>query len=133
MRVAALIIYRDQVLFYRKIIILYALHKCSVLCIIIILLSLMANVSQMLSAKIHGKPLHCEIDVAKDGLAALKMFQKNRYDLVFMDCQMPILDGFEATKQIRGIEKEEARGETPIVALTADAMIGDREKCIKVF
>ncbi len=92
----------------------------------------MANVSQMLSAKIHGKPLHCEIDVAKDGLAALKMFQKNRYDLVFMDCQMPILDGFEATKQTRGIEKEEARGKTPIVALTADAMIGDREKCIKV-
>jgi signal transduction histidine kinase/CheY-like chemotaxis protein len=75
---------------------------------------------------------HCEIDVAKDGQAALKMFQKNRYDLIFMDCQMPILDGFEATKQIRGIEKEEARGETPIVALTADAMIGDREKCIKV-
>lgn len=52
------------------------------------------------------------------------------YDLVFMDVQMPVMDGFEATKRMRKFEKENQREPLPIIALTADAMVGDREKCI---
>jgi signal transduction histidine kinase/CheY-like chemotaxis protein len=70
------------------------------------------------------------IDAAVDGKEALQAFQKGPYDLILMDCQMPTIDGFEATQAIRSAE---ATGETrtPIVALTANAMPGDRERCLE--
>jgi len=70
----------------------------------------------------------CRVDTACDGREAVDMLLGAHYDLVFMDCQMPIMDGFEATGEIR--RREGASHPTPIVALTANAMKGDREKCL---
>ncbi len=67
-------------------------------------------------------------DVAADGLEAIEALKRIPYDLVLMDCQMPEMDGFQATSEIR--RTEEGQGHTPIVAMTANAMEGDREKCM---
>lgn len=70
---------------------------------------------------------HC--DSADNGLEAIRAIEAIRYDLVLMDCQMPEMDGYEATRQLR--EKEHGSGRhLPIVAITANAMKGDREKCL---
>ena len=67
--------------------------------------------------------------VAANGLEALQALEKESFDLVFMDLQMPEMDGFEATAAIR--KKEQSTGvHLPVVALTAHAMKGDREKCL---
>lgn len=68
------------------------------------------------------------IDTAHNGKDALKLFAKNRYHLVLMDIQMPIMDGFEATKKIREYERTHRLKQTPIIALTAYALINDKEK-----
>jgi len=68
-------------------------------------------------------------DLAKNGREAVEAVQKSNYDLILMDCQMPEMDGFEATGAIRKLE-EATRRHTPIVALTANAMTGDRERCL---
>jgi PAS domain S-box-containing protein len=78
----------------------------------------------------------CRVDVAGDGEAALAAVKRTSYDIVLMDCQMPKMDGYEATKAIREwersmSEKGEKPGHLPIVALTAHAMKGDRERCIE--
>lgn len=70
-------------------------------------------------------------DVADNGAIAVEMCRAKKYDLIFMDCQMPVLDGYEATKQIRVIEHQSG-SHTPIIAMTANAMAGDREKCLSV-
>jgi PAS domain S-box-containing protein len=71
------------------------------------------------------------VTVADDGQQALALFKINQYDLIMMDCQMPIMDGFQATKKIRLIENNNANeSHVPIIAVTANAMRGDREKCI---
>jgi CheY-like chemotaxis protein len=74
-----------------------------------------------------------EVDVAENGEVALrKMMSDVQYDLIFMDCQMPRMDGYEACRQIRTFEKEQsAESRIPIIALTANAMQGDREKCLE--
>ncbi len=69
-------------------------------------------------------------DEAESGVIALRLYQENAYDLIFMDCQMPDMDGFEATQKIRDYEVHSER-KTPIIALTADAMKGAEEKCRK--
>ena len=76
------------------------------------------------------KKLGLAADTAENGKTALEALEKNGYDLVLMDCQMPIMDGYEATKRIRAMEGNERR--VPIVAMTAHAMSGDRERCIEV-
>lgn len=70
----------------------------------------------------------CEVDVVMTGVQAVEAIKRNRYSLVFMDCQMPEMDGYEATRLIRA--SETAGEHLPIVALTASAMKGDREKAI---
>jgi signal transduction histidine kinase/ActR/RegA family two-component response regulator len=75
--------------------------------------------------------LGCIVEVAADGNAALGAATHRRYDLILMDCHMPQMDGFEATRRIRDDEFDRGRGHTPIVALTADALAGDRERCIE--
>jgi len=69
-------------------------------------------------------------DAVRNGLEAVKAVEYGTYDLVFMDCQMPELDGFEATRRIRRLSG--ACAKVPIVALTANAMQGDRERCLEV-
>jgi len=76
--------------------------------------------------------LGCTADVACDGREVLAAIERKRYDLVLMDCQMPRMDGFEATASIRAREAALAvRRPLPIVALTANAMTGDRERCLE--
>ncbi len=75
--------------------------------------------------------LGCSVEAVSDGLEALRKTAENQYDLIFMDCQMPHMDGFEATAAIRAQEKKQGRErKTPIVALTANVMSGDRERCL---
>jgi signal transduction histidine kinase/ligand-binding sensor domain-containing protein/CheY-like chemotaxis protein/HPt (histidine-containing phosphotransfer) domain-containing protein len=69
-------------------------------------------------------------DIANNGNEAVDYFLSNTYDMIFMDCQMPVLDGFEATKKIREVEKKDGIEQTPIVALTAGFNKQDEEKCI---
>jgi two-component system sensor histidine kinase/response regulator len=72
-------------------------------------------------------------DCASNGAEALKMIEKRVYDLALMDCQMPVLDGFQATSEIRSREREQGLVEGQglhIIAMTANAMDGDRERCL---
>jgi signal transduction histidine kinase/CheY-like chemotaxis protein len=69
-------------------------------------------------------------DVANNGQEAIDALGQHRYNLVLMDCQMPLVDGFEATRRIRSGASGAAASEVPIVALTAHAMRGDREACL---
>jgi signal transduction histidine kinase/CheY-like chemotaxis protein len=69
-------------------------------------------------------------EAVRNGLEAVKAIEAGTYDVVFMDCQMPELDGFEATRRIRHLSGCQAN--VPIVALTANAMQGDRERCLEV-
>ncbi len=72
-----------------------------------------------------------DCDVANNGQEALDTVFNKEYDIVLMDCQMPVLDGYDATKKIREFEKADKRKRIPIIALTANAMIGDDDVCIK--
>jgi len=71
------------------------------------------------------------VDIANNGQEAVEAFRRFRYDLILMDIQMPVMDGFTATAHIREIEKELGKGRVPIIALTAHAMKGYRKKCLE--
>jgi len=87
-------------------------------------------VNQKLAVKILTKHNH-KVTVANNGLEAFEAIKKRRFDVVLMDVQMPVMGGFEATAKIREYEKAHELTRSPIVALTAHAMLGDREKCIQ--
>jgi CheY-like chemotaxis protein len=70
-----------------------------------------------------------EYVIAENGREAADLIQSQRFDLVLMDCQMPEMDGFEATEAIRSAEQEKSH--VPIIAMTAHAMKGDRERCLE--
>ncbi len=70
------------------------------------------------------------VEIAETGAIACEMFVAGRYDLVLMDRQMPVMDGLTATRKIRAWELANGRLPTPIIALTASALKGDREKCL---
>ena len=72
-----------------------------------------------------------EVDIARDGSQALQKFSESRYVLVFLDLQLPDIDGFEISKRIRAMEKEKKTIATPIVAVTARATEDDRLLCLK--
>jgi signal transduction histidine kinase/CheY-like chemotaxis protein/HPt (histidine-containing phosphotransfer) domain-containing protein len=74
--------------------------------------------------------LGLDCDSARDGREAVDAVQRTRYDVVLMDCQMPEMDGYEATQEIRVRESVMRRPRLPIVAMTANAMAGDRERCV---
>ncbi|MDP9481674.1 MAG: response regulator, partial [Chloroflexota bacterium] len=84
-------------------------------------------VNQRIAVKMLEK-MGCRVDVAINGRRALDALETTHYDLVLMDCQMPEMDGFEATRALRSREGDGHR--TPIVAMTANAMAGDRERCL---
>ena len=70
-------------------------------------------------------------DVVSNGMEALEATQRNHYDVILMDCQMPQMDGYEASRQIRAREQTQSGKPVYIIAMTANAMQGDREKCLE--
>lgn len=74
------------------------------------------------------RSLGCHVEVCGNGQQALERIDAGDYDIVFMDCEMPVLDGLAATRAIR--QRQDAKREIPIVAVTAQAMPGDRETCL---
>ncbi|KAJ8661610.1 hypothetical protein O0I10_002416 [Lichtheimia ornata] len=87
-------------------------------------------VNQKLAVRILEKFGH-HVHIVANGQLAVEAFQNKRLDLILMDVQMPVMGGFEATQQIRRLEKSSGtNAHIPIIALTAHAMIGDREKCL---
>ena len=90
---------------------------------------------------VDDNPINCEVmlrqlkvlgmpaDSAADGFAGFSSWRGGGYDIVFADVHMPVMDGFTMTSEIRGIENAEGRTRTPIVAVTADAMAGEEERC----
>ena len=87
------------------------------------------EVNQKVAIKILQKYNHL-VEVVPNGWGAFNRVKERRFDVVLMDVQMPVMGGFEATGKIRAYEKEHNLNRTPIIALTAHAMLGDREKCI---
>ena len=84
-------------------------------------------------AGLHVTKAGYEFDLATNGQEAVEMFAKNQYALILMDCMMPVMDGFEATKRIRQLEKEVHRGyRIPIIALTASVVDDDIQTCFDV-
>jgi len=83
-------------------------------------------VNQKVALRLLEK-LDYRVDVVADGLAAVAAWQTGKFDLIIMDCQMPQMDGYAATREIRRLEAGQRH--IPIVALTAHAMKGDEEKC----
>ncbi|KAI1845716.1 hypothetical protein JX265_008699 [Neoarthrinium moseri] len=88
------------------------------------------RVNQRLAVKILEK-YHHVVTVVSNGLEAVEAIQKKKFDVILMDVQMPIMGGFEATSKIREYERSLGTHRTPIIALTAHAMMGDRERCIQ--
>ncbi|HEY9049920.1 MAG TPA: response regulator, partial [Gammaproteobacteria bacterium] len=81
-------------------------------------------------AKKMLEKLGLEYEVANNGSEAVERISKQQqYDLILMDCQMPVMDGYAATGQIRTLEQH-SNQRIPIIAMTANAMEGDRDKCI---
>jgi signal transduction histidine kinase/CheY-like chemotaxis protein len=89
------------------------------------------NKANQMYMKVLFKKMNLEFNIANDGLEAIEAFKENKYDLILMDENMPNLNGMEATKRILSIEKEQSLKHTPIVALTANSLKGDREKFLK--
>jgi signal transduction histidine kinase/CheY-like chemotaxis protein len=78
-------------------------------------------------AEMQLKRLGCSMKCVGNGLLAIEALRQENFDVVLMDCQMPEMDGYEATRQLRSIHKLL----TPVIAMTANAMVGDREKCFE--
>jgi two-component system, sensor histidine kinase and response regulator len=74
--------------------------------------------------------LGCRIDAAENGWLAIEAMNVTTYDAVLMDCQMPVMDGLTATAEIRRREQTSGAARVPVIALTANAMEGDRERCL---
>ncbi len=89
------------------------------------------NIANQEFMKVVFQKLEITFDIVNDGLEALKSFNLNNYDVIIMDENMPNLNGIEATKEIRNIEKRLQLRYTPIIALTANAIIGEKEKFLK--
>lgn len=89
-------------------------------------------INQMVAQKMLEK-LGVTPEIANNGVEAVRQLTQESYDLVLMDCQMPEMDGFDATREIRQIGVKAINDkQVPIVAMTANVMSGDRERCIKV-
>ncbi|MDH5722405.1 MAG: response regulator, partial [Alphaproteobacteria bacterium] len=84
--------------------------------------------NQMVATTMLEK-MGCVVTPASNGLEVVKLIKQRRFDLIFMDCNMPEMDGFEATQSVRKLEKQGEFDKIPIVAFTAYAMKGDDQKC----
>ena len=90
-------------------------------------------VNQKLSA-LFLKKIGYNVIIASNGLDAINIYSEKNHKLnfIFMDCQMPVMNGFDATIKIRNFEQENHLPQVPIFAMTANAMKGDKEKCLAV-
>ncbi len=93
------------------------------------------EINQVVATAVIESEGYC-VDVAKNGVEAIAMLTQSKrgseaYKIIFMDCQMPEMDGFEATRLIREGEAGERYKTIPIIAMTANAMQSDKEKCMK--
>ncbi|MGH8055005.1 MAG: ATP-binding protein [Stenotrophomonas sp.] len=88
------------------------------------------NAVNLLVAQKLLSTLGCNTDRAENGAIALGKMHKQRYDAVLMDCQMPVLDGYAATQRWRQHEIDSGEPRLPIIAMTANAMAGDRQRCL---
>ncbi|TXI16692.1 MAG: response regulator [Nitrosomonas sp.] len=86
------------------------------------------EVNQLISRAMLER-LNCTVILARDGVEAIREFSSQYFDLILMDCNMPVLDGFEATKQIRALEQQQNKSPIPIVALTAHAFDDIKQQC----
>jgi signal transduction histidine kinase/CheY-like chemotaxis protein len=90
------------------------------------------NEVNQLATQIVLETLGCKVAIAGDGQSALDLFTNNRFDLILMDCRMPIMDGFDASRAIRALEAQEGLNRrVPILAITANAMKEDRDRCLQ--
>jgi two-component system, sensor histidine kinase and response regulator len=89
-------------------------------------------VNRIFAEKLLRKCGFHHIDTAEDGIQALLKCNETQYDIIFMDCQMPNMDGYITTHEIRSLEAS-GLNHMPIVAMTANAMVGDREKCLNAY
>jgi PAS domain S-box-containing protein len=87
------------------------------------------SVNQFVASKMF-KRIGCEFEIVPNGQLALEALQRGGYDLVLMDCQMPVLDGYAATRAIRAWAAQSGAPRIPIVALTANALVGDADLCL---
>lgn len=82
-------------------------------------------------ARTHLSSAGYQVETVKDGQEAVSAWEKQEYDLILMDIQMPVMDGYTAARLIRKKEKEENKAYTPIIAMTAHALSGARERCLE--
>jgi CheY-like chemotaxis protein len=94
----------------------------------VVLLAEDNRINQKVMVRMLGS-LGYEVEIAETGVAAVEMLERRAYDLVLMDCRMPVMDGYEATRIIR--TREDGAARTPVIALTASALAEDRRKCIE--
>jgi signal transduction histidine kinase/CheY-like chemotaxis protein len=89
------------------------------------------KINQLVAEKVMAR-VGYQCDIAQDGVEVLERIAASTYDVILMDCQMPRMDGFEATRRLRMLEREGGnRRHVTVVALTANAMKGDRERCLQ--
>ena len=89
------------------------------------------NPTNRLVCELMLKQMGMQVSVATNGQHAIDMLAQQNFDAVIMDCQMPVMDGYEATRMIRTANVEGLDATIPVIALTAHAMIGDRERCLQ--
>lgn len=87
-----------------------------------------ATNQEVMKAMLHG--FGCDVDIVMNGEQALEVLRNSHYDLVLMDCQMPDMDGFEATRLFRDFEKDQGLPRVPIVAVTASVLNDERAACL---
>ena len=88
-------------------------------------------VNQMLAVAMLGKYGH-QVDVAENGEQALRSLSRRAYDLVLMDCQMPVMDGYETTRRLRSVDSPALNRRIPVFAMTASALVEDQQRCLAV-
>jgi CheY-like chemotaxis protein len=90
------------------------------------------NILNQKLLNINLSKLNCIVTVANNGLEGFEYFKNQQFDVILMDLMMPIMDGYESSREIRKLEYEEKlRGYTPIIAFTANTLNNDFEKCLE--
>lgn len=90
------------------------------------------NILNQKLLNINLSKLNCIVTVANNGLEGFEFFKNQQFDVILMDLMMPVMDGYESSREIRKLENEEkSRGYTPIIAFTANTLNNDFEKCLE--